>query len=80
MSIYKAYDIRGIYGQDLTEAIAEKIGRAYVTFTKAKSIVVGRDIRSHSEPLADALIKGMLEQGSDVIDIDLPWTTAEAPA
>ena len=67
--IFKAYDIRGIYGEDLTEAVAYDIGRAYVTFTQAKKVVIGRDCRPHSVPLQAALTKGILEQGADVIDI-----------
>jgi phosphomannomutase len=67
--IFKAYDIRGIYGEDLTEEISYKIGRAYATFTGAKKIAVGRDIRPHSEPLFAAFAKGVTEQGCDVIDL-----------
>ncbi len=69
--IFKAYDIRGIYGVDLTEEIAEKIGRAFVVFTNARKVVVGRDMRPHSEPLFAALAKGMTGQGADVIDLGL---------
>ena len=67
--IFKAYDIRGIYGQDLTEAVAYEIGRAYITFTKATKVVIGRDCRPHSVPLQEALTRGIVEQGADVIDI-----------
>jgi len=67
--IFKAYDIRGIYGKDLTEEIAYKIGRALVTFVGCKKVVVARDIRPHSEPLFAALSKGITEQGADVVDI-----------
>ena len=69
--IFKAYDIRGIYGQDLTEAIAYDIGRAYVTHTHAKKVVLGRDCRPHSVPLQEALTRGITELGADVIDIGL---------
>ncbi len=69
--IFKAYDIRGIYPDQLNESIAEDIGRAYIEFTKAKKVVVGRDMRPHSEPLFKAMAKGMTEQGADVIDIGL---------
>ena len=71
MSIFKAYDIRGIYGEQLTEEIAEKIGRAIITFLNAKKMVVGRDIRHHSLPLSTALIKGMMAQGAEVIDLGI---------
>lgn len=69
--IFKAYDIRGIYGQDLTEAVAYDIGRAYATLTGAKKVVLGRDCRPHSVPLQAALTKGLTELGADVIDIGL---------
>ena len=69
--IYKAYDIRGIYPGQLNEEIAEQIGRAYIEFTGAKKVVVGRDMRPHSKPLFDALAKGMTEQGADVVNLEL---------
>jgi len=67
--IFKAYDIRGIYGKDLTDGIAYRIGRAFATFTGCKKVVVARDIRPHSEPLFAALAKGITEQGADVTDL-----------
>ncbi len=69
--IFKAYDIRGIYPTELDAAMAEAIGRAYVTFTGAKKVVVGRDMRPHSQDLFLGLSKGLTEQGADVIDIGL---------
>lgn len=67
--IFKAYDIRGVYGKDLTEEIARKIGRAFVTFTGCRKVAIARDIRPHSEPLFQAFSAGVMEQGADVIDI-----------
>ena len=69
--IFKAYDIRGIYGDTLTAEVAYKIGRAFVTFLKCRKVVVGRDMRPHSEPLFDALARGLALQGADVIDLGL---------
>ena len=69
--IFKAYDIRGIYGKDLTDDVAHKIGRALVEFIGKPKIVVGRDMRESSNPLFNALAKGITEQGGDVIDIGL---------
>jgi phosphomannomutase len=69
--IFKAYDIRGIYPTELNEETAEKIGHALVDFLQAKSIVVGRDMRPHSDPLFKALAKGITDQGADVIDIGM---------
>ncbi len=69
--IFKAYDIRGIYGSQLTEALAKDIGRAFVTFLKCKKVVIGYDMRPHSLPLFDALCNGIRMQGADVLDIGL---------
>lgn len=69
--IFKAYDVRGIYGDTLTDSIAVEIGRAFVTFLKCRKVVVGRDMRPHSKPLFDALAKGLAMQGADVIDLGL---------
>jgi len=69
--IFKAYDIRGVYPKDLNSQLAEDIGRAYVEFTGAKKVVIGRDMRPHSEPLFQSLARGITAQGADVIDIGL---------
>ena len=69
--IFKAYDIRGVYPADINADIAEAIGRAYIEFTGAKKVVVGRDMRPHSQPLFEGLSRGMLAQGADVIDLGL---------
>jgi phosphomannomutase len=70
--IFKAYDIRGVYGTELTDEIAVRIGRAFVAFLGGcRKVVVGRDMRPHSVPLFRALARGLTEQGADVIDIGL---------
>lgn len=69
--IFKAYDIRGIYGETITEEIVENIGKAFVTFLKCKTVVIGRDMRPHSAPLFDALTRGLTTLGANVIDIGL---------
>ena len=69
--IFKAYDIRGIYPAEINSETAEAIGRAYIEFTGAKKVAVGRDMRPHSEPLFEGLSRGMLAQGADVIDLGL---------
>jgi phosphomannomutase len=71
VEIFKAYDVRGIYPTDLNEEIAYKIGRAFVTFLKIKEVVVGRDGRLSSPQLFEALVKGITDQGANVIDIGL---------
>ena len=74
MAIYKAYDIRGIFPSELSVEEAYKIGRAFVTYTKAKEVMVGRDGRLSSPPLRDNLVKGLLEQGASVIDVGVTTT------
>jgi len=72
--IFKAYDVRGVYPQELNPEIAYKIGRALVVYLKAKQVVVGRDMRISSPALASAIIDGILDQGADVCDIGLVST------
>lgn len=75
MSIFKAYDIRGIYGEQLTEELAYNIGRAFATLLRSESdkpshtVVVGRDMRPHSAPLFRELARGLNELGADVVDL-----------
>jgi len=81
--IFKAYDIRGIYPDQIDEEGAWKIGYASARFLRslltgyqrgqanAQSICVGRDMRTHSEALIKALIEGMNSTGSNVIDIGM---------
>ena len=71
---FKAYDIRGQVPTDLDDDIAYRIGRALVLELGAKNIVVGRDMRLESPPLAQALMKGIQDAGADVIDIGLCGT------
>ncbi len=74
MSIFKAYDIRGIYDQDLTQDIFYQIARAYARFIRPGKVVVARDCRVHSKPLFDAFSKGLVDEGVNVIDIGLAST------
>ena len=67
-TIFKAYDVRGIYPTELDEQAFHDIGRAFVTFLKAKRIGVGRDMRLSSPSLADAFIAGARQQGVDVVN------------
>ncbi len=69
--IFKAYDIRGIYGETLTDDTAFRIGRAIFAFLGCKKVVVGRDMRPHSQPLFDALARGLTLHGVEVVDLGL---------
>jgi phosphomannomutase len=67
--IFKAYDVRGVYPDDLNEEIAERIGAAFAAFVKAPRVVVARDMRTSSPALSSAFMRGVTGQGTDVIDI-----------
>ena len=71
---FKAYDIRGRLGDELDEGIAYRIGRAYARYLNARSVVVGCDVRLSSESLKQALIQGLRDSGTDVIDLGLTGT------
>ena len=74
MTIFKAYDIRGKVPSELYPTVAKKIGFNFAKLVKAKRLVVGRDMRTHSPQLCDALIEGILDAGSNVLDIGLAST------
>lgn len=71
---FKAYDIRGRLPDELNEDIAYRIGRAYAEYLQAKQVAVGYDIRLSSESLASSLRKGLIDGGSEVIDLGLVGT------
>lgn len=69
-NIFKAYDVRGKVGTELTPDVTHKIGRAFADWLPAEgAVAVGRDMRPDSAELAAALIEGLRAQGRDVIDI-----------
>ena len=72
--IFKAYDVRGIYPDQIDESVARDIGRGFVTYLKAKRIAVSRDMRVSSPSLAAAFIDGATSQGADVVDYGLAGT------
>lgn len=74
LTCFKAYDIRGRLGSELNEDIAYRIGRAFGEYLKPKTIVVGGDVRLTSESLKMALAEGLMDAGSDVLDIGLSGT------
>ena len=67
--IFKAYDIRGAYPDDLNEATAEKIGAAFPGLLAGSNIVLGRDMRLSSPALAEAFTKGALRSGATLTDL-----------
>lgn len=80
MSIYKAYDIRGIYPDELNEELAKKIAQAFAVMRKKElnkeqiTLVVGADMRLSSPSLKKQVIEGLFQSGVRVIDIDLVST------
>src|ERR671910_2429127 len=77
-SIFKAYDIRGVYPDSLNEDLARDIGRAFVNHLglSGSRVVVARDMRLAGEALEEAFIEGVTEAGADVLDLGLVSTDA----
>ena len=73
-SIFKAYDIRGLYPGEINETIARQIGRGFVAYLQAKRIGVSRDMRVSSPAIAAAFIDGARAQGADVVDYGMMGT------
>ena len=69
MPIFKAYDIRGIVPDELDADIAYGVGRGVARFLEAERIAVGRDVRESSPDLAEALMRGILDESCDVVDL-----------
>lgn len=76
LKIFKAYDIRGTYPDELNEETAYNIGRAFVVFLKCKDVIVGTDMRVSSPSLSKALMKGITDQGANAIFIGQVCTDA----
>jgi phosphomannomutase len=68
-AIFKAYDIRGLYPSEIDEDVARRIGAAFVEFTRAPSIALGRDMRPSSPALTEALAAGAAGAGATVLDV-----------
>lgn len=75
--IFREYDIRGIYGTDLTEDVAYTMGRSFASYIALKGqnkVIVGYDNRISSPILYNALVKGLIESGANVISLGLVTT------
>lgn len=72
--IFKAYDIRGIYGDTLFEDTAEAVARSFTKVVDAKTVVVGRDARVSSPVLHERVLKGLTAVGVDVINLGMVST------
>jgi phosphomannomutase len=65
--IFKAYDIRGVVPDQLDEGVAEAVGAGFARLTNADQLVILHDMRTSSQPLADAIARGAASQGANVI-------------
>ncbi len=72
--VFKAYDVRGIYGAELDEEGAQAIGRAFVEVFEPKRIAVGHDMRVSSPAMAEAVIAGAAGAGAEVLELGLVGT------
>ncbi|HVM39649.1 MAG TPA: phosphomannomutase/phosphoglucomutase [Acidimicrobiia bacterium] len=72
--IFKAYDIRGLAPEELDEEVAHLVGNAFAVFTGADRVIIGRDMRPTSAPLAAAFAEGAQAAGADVVDIGMAST------
>src|SRR3979490_110662 len=67
-TIFKAYDVRGIFPDEVNDDVARAIGAAFIAHLQARHVAVGRDMRLSSPALAAAFIEGATSQGADVVD------------
>ncbi len=74
MSVFKAYDIRGIAGDELDSEFSERLGKAIATHLEAKCVSVVRDIRESSPSYHEAFVSGLRSAGADVIDLGISTT------
>lgn len=75
--LFREYDLRGIYGVDINEDVSYTIGRSFGSYIREigeVTTIVGHDNRSSSEPVIDALIKGIIDSGVDVLNLGLVTT------
>ena len=73
-SCFKAYDIRGLSGEELSDEFAYRLGRAIATYLDCESFAVGRDIRKSSPGYASNLIQGLVDSGVRVLDLGIVST------
>ena len=79
LSAFGKNDIRGIYGENVTEELFYYVGKGFVRYIESKTgvspsdiwLTVARDARIHSEPLVKVLIKGIVHKGANVINLDI---------
>ncbi len=70
-AFFRAYDLRGVYPDDIDGSVAERVGKAYGSTVDGSTVAVGRDGRNQAPEIAEALIAGITATGTDVIDLGL---------
>jgi phosphomannomutase len=73
-AIFKAYDVRGTYPDQIDESVSWAVGNAFVAFTGATRVIVGRDARPSGEALVAAFTEGATTAGADLVDLGLAST------
>ena len=73
-AVFKAYDVRGLYGSQLDEEGAHAVGRAFVEQFEPRRIAIGHDMRVSSPAMAEAVIRGASEAGAEVLELGLVGT------
>ena len=76
LETFKAYDIRGIAGTQLTPDFAKRLGKALPTFLDCNALAIGRDIRESGPELHSAFVQGLLSTGCDIHDLGICTTGA----
>ena len=69
--VFKAYDIRGVYGTEITEDLFHQLGRAFIAYLGPGRYAIGRDMRVSSPSLTKAFVEGALQQGGTLVDYGL---------
>lgn len=73
-TIFKAYDVRGIFPEQVNKKVSGRIGEAFAAVLHPKKVGVGRDVRDSGESLKSELIEALLASGVDVVDIGVITT------
>ena len=73
-AIFKAYDVRGTYPDQIDERVAKAVGSAFATFAKSSRVVIARDMRSSGVSLSEAFARGVRAVGVEVVDLGLAST------
>ncbi len=74
MSVFKAYDVRGVYGEELNEELAYRVGYFLPELLQSDHVLIGRDARLSSPSLFEAMSRGVMDAGCDVWDIGICTT------